>query len=282
MTKIRHHWFPLVLILCALIALVPYLVVYAQVSPQITGSGSPTNPCANGGQFYLDTTNHVNWLCPSSGSNWVNTQVTTSGVTPGMSMQGTAAAGAAPVGNPVQVGGSDGSNMRTLQTGSSGLIALGSNGMVTFGMPAANIVGPAWTGQAYGTNSALASAMYTYNGTTLDTQFYCPNTTTIPSTANTTSAILVAASGATKIRICSFIMSGNATAGSMDLVYGTTAACASGTTTLTGTINVLGTTAPPVVFASGATGALTTPASQAICARATTTTVTGSFTWAQF
>lgn len=45
---------------------------FSQVSPQIQGAGAPTNPCYNGGQQYVDTTNHVIYGCPSSGSNWTN------------------------------------------------------------------------------------------------------------------------------------------------------------------------------------------------------------------
>lgn len=44
----------------------------SQVSPQIQGAGAPSNPCMNGGQQYVDTTNHVLYGCPSSGSNWAN------------------------------------------------------------------------------------------------------------------------------------------------------------------------------------------------------------------
>lgn len=177
--------------------------------------------------------------------------------------------------------GSDGTANHPMATSTGGTLAIGTSGMPTSANPVANIVGPVWQG-AGTPSSSFAAAPYSYNGSSLDLQFYCPNTTTIPSTANTTSAILVAASGSQKIHICSFILSGNGTAGTMDIIYGTTANCASGTTTLTGTVNVLGTTAPPVTFAGGPGGALTTPASQAVCVRAVTTTVTGSFTWAQF
>jgi hypothetical protein len=48
------------------------LPALAQVSPQIQGAGAPSNPCFNGGQEYVDTTNHVIYSCPSNGSNWVN------------------------------------------------------------------------------------------------------------------------------------------------------------------------------------------------------------------
>ena len=47
-------------------------VAAAQVSPQIQGAGAPSNPCGNGGQDYVDQTNHVLYHCPSAGANWVN------------------------------------------------------------------------------------------------------------------------------------------------------------------------------------------------------------------
>lgn len=56
----------------ALIAMGSCVSTKAQVAPQITGSGAPSNPCYNGGQQYLDTTGHNLYNCPSSGSNWVN------------------------------------------------------------------------------------------------------------------------------------------------------------------------------------------------------------------
>lgn len=44
----------------------------AQVSPQIQGSGAPTNPCYNGGQQYYDQTNHILYNCSIPGQNWTN------------------------------------------------------------------------------------------------------------------------------------------------------------------------------------------------------------------
>ena len=84
MSKIRRNWFPLALALCMLACIVCIGYVFAQVSPQIQGAGAPSNPCNNGGQQYVDQTNHVLYSCPSSGSNWVNLglgQGTSSGFT---------------------------------------------------------------------------------------------------------------------------------------------------------------------------------------------------------
>lgn len=55
-----------------LLCSVPWSVAQlaAQVAPQIVGAGAPANPCANGGQQYVDQTNHLIYACPSGGSNW--------------------------------------------------------------------------------------------------------------------------------------------------------------------------------------------------------------------
>lgn len=58
--------------LLPLIILVFGIAAFGQVAPQIQGAGAPSNPCTNGGQDYVDQTNHVLYHCPSSGSNWVN------------------------------------------------------------------------------------------------------------------------------------------------------------------------------------------------------------------
>ena len=75
MSKIRRNWFPLTIALCVLACLICIGYVFAQVSPQIQGAGAPSNPCNNGGQQYVDQTNHVIYSCPSSGGNWVNIQL---------------------------------------------------------------------------------------------------------------------------------------------------------------------------------------------------------------
>jgi hypothetical protein len=78
----------LCLLLCAILAFAPPFS-FAQVSPQIQGAGAPSNPCANGGQDYVDQTNHVLYTCPSAGSNWVNRGIGQ----PALKIQGTPTAG---------------------------------------------------------------------------------------------------------------------------------------------------------------------------------------------
>lgn len=204
---------------------------------------------------------------------------TSSGGAGSNQVQGTAAAGSAPVGNPVQIGGSDGTNMRTLATASNGVIALGPLNAASDGVGNGAVVNPLNPGGSGG-GTIFATGGWQFNGSTWDRSFYCPNTVTFSVAATTTQ--VVAISGTTKIRVCSFVMSGNATAGSMALVQGTGSNCATGQTSLSGTVNVLGTTAPPVTFSPGASGALTSVAGNAVCVLATTTTASGSITYAQF
>jgi hypothetical protein len=45
---------------------------HTEVQPQIQGVGATSNPCANGGQQYVDQTNHALYGCPASGGNWTN------------------------------------------------------------------------------------------------------------------------------------------------------------------------------------------------------------------
>jgi hypothetical protein len=65
----------------------------AQVSPQIQGAGAPTNPCYNGGQQYLDTTNHVLYNCSVPGQNWVNIGIGNLTNASGVSVSGAVTAG---------------------------------------------------------------------------------------------------------------------------------------------------------------------------------------------
>lgn len=192
---------------------------------------------------------------------------------------GGAAAGSAPSGNPVLVAGQDNApTVRVVRTNANGGLALISTSVAAGdGVSAGPFIGDTGSATFPGT-----VATYVYNGTgsNFDRQFYCPNSTTVNVAATTTQ--IVAASGSTKIRVCSFILSPNATAGSYAIEYGTGASCGTGTTSLSGTINALGTVAAPVVYTGGNQSPLITPASQALCVLATTTTVTGVITWVQY
>lgn len=124
---------------------------------------------------------------------------------------------------------------------------------------------------------------YRFNGSTWDREFYCSNTSTF-SVASTVTQVVPAVAGQ-KIRICSYsIDPSTSTAGTTDIVYGTGTNCGTGTTTLTGAYT-LAAAAPAevtVVAGLGSSGALTAPASAAVCVRAVTSTVNGFITWSQF
>jgi hypothetical protein len=127
----------------------------------------------------------------------------------------------------------------------------------------------------------LAVDPYAFNGTTWDRTITCPNTSTFSVVSTTTQVI--AASGSTKIRICSFdINPATVTAGTTDIVYGTGANCGTGTTTLTGAYTLPAAAVVDITPSTlSASSPLTTPASQAVCVRAVTSTVNGFIVWEQ-
>lgn len=133
-------------------------------------------------------------------------------------------------------------------------------------------------GNAYGQMVAPEQ----WNGATWDKTFYCPNTTLINAVASTTTQLVPLSSGL-KIRICSASLNpSTVTAGSMDLVYGTGASCGTGTTSLTGPFTVPASAVVAIPITPSSTGALITPAGQAICMRTVTSTANGFITWAQY
>lgn len=192
-------------------------------------------------------------------------------------VQGTAAAGSAVTGNPVLIGGKDNAGLtQTVGVNNRGIVDITQNVVGSDGL-ANNVNSLIDTFNA--TGGPLVSGAYLFNGTTWDRSFYCPNKSPVNVAATTTQ--IVALSGSTKIRICGFVLSGNATAGSFAIVEGTGTNCATGQTSMSGTINVLGTTAAPVAYGGGNTAPLITVAGDAVCVTATTTTATGFIVWEQ-
>lgn len=205
-------------------------------------------------------------------------------------VQGNAGAGSPPGGNPVLVAGKDGSgNVQTMGT----ISAFGGGSLPTTGVVLPGFGNLPADGAAVGTavfcfsSGAAATGCeqpivpYFFNGSTWDRGIYCPNTSTF-SVASTTTQV-IAASGSTKIRICSFdINPSTITAGSTDIVYGTGTNCGTGTTTLTGAYTLPASAVVDITPATlSATSPLTTPASQAVCVRAVTSTVNGFIVWEQ-
>jgi hypothetical protein len=222
-------------------------------------------------------------------------------------VQGTATGDAAASGNPVQVGGVDAAgNIQELPVADAGtaapaqtLLVGGSNGTNVYPLCVNSTVGQLCSAaQTVGTdgftNGALGQdvgqtgggllkifGLYLFNGATWDRAITCSNTSTF-SVASTVTQV-IAASGTTKIRICSFdINPATTTAGSADLVYGTGTNCGTGTTTLTGAYTLPAVAVVDITPSTlSATSPLTTPASQAVCVRAVTSTVNGFIVWEQ-
>lgn len=161
----------------------------------------------------------------------------------------------------------------------SGVPLLGVNTTDIDGFPNTNILFP--QGSPSAGNDLLASVQHLFNGTAWDRGITCPNTTTF-SVASTVTQV-VPASGSTKVRICSVDFNpATATAGSVDLVYGTGVNCGTGTTTLTGAYTLPAAAIVDITPSTlGPQSPLTTPASQAVCVRTVTSTVNGFVVWEQ-
>lgn len=118
----------------------------------------------------------------------------------------------------------------------------------------------------------------TFNGSTWDRDFTCPNTAPINITAGTTGQV-IALSGSTVIRVCSFAVS-LATAGTVSFLYGTGSTCGTGTTGIMSAMT-LGSGVPFAL--SGARGSVFRgAAANAVCVSAVTGSAVGWMTYAQF
>lgn len=197
-----------------------------------------------------------------------------------LNVVGNVAVGATAAGNPVLVAGKDTSgNVQYLATSTSGALSTAAPATVADGVANGIIVYPS---SPTANPAPLSIANWWFNGTTWDKMFYCNNSATF-SVASTTTQV-VALSGTTKIKVCSFDFNpSTATAGSVDLVYGTGANCATGITTLTGAYTLPAAALVDITPSTlGNYGALITPAAQALCVRTVTSTVNGFVTWAQY
>jgi hypothetical protein len=195
-------------------------------------------------------------------------------------VQGAGASGVAAVGNPVLVAGRDAASgnvfaIPLINGGTGVLIGLSVAGTDAQANTPIQLYTPG------GSTFNLGIDSYLFNGSTWDRSLTCPNTSTFSVVSTTTQVI--AASGSTKIRICSFdINPATVTAGSTDIVYGTGANCGTGTTTLTGAYTLPAAAVVDITPATlSSTSPLTTPASQAVCVRAVTSTVNGFIVWEQ-
>lgn len=117
-----------------------------------------------------------------------------------------------------------------------------------------------------------------YNGATWDRSFYCNLTATVSVTAAATTQI-IALSGTTKIRVCSFSVSMSA-AGTAQWIQGTGANCGSTTANLTAATTLA--TGTPWTVAAGQGAVFTGTAGNALCLAAVTGNVVGFVTYAQY
>lgn len=175
-------------------------------------------------------------------------------------VEGTAAAGMAPVGPPVQVGGSDGTNMQALAVDTSGR---------------PKVVGAAAAGAAIAGNPLLNGFS---DGTNAQNQFWCVNQALVTITAGT-DAVLVAGVMGTSIRICHLDFVSD-TVATFTIRQGTGTTCGTNTATLAGPYPLI------LTFAGDyqPLGALrTTVAARDLCLHSSASaTVGGVVTYAQF
>lgn len=197
--------------------------------------------------------------------------------------QGAVASGAADAGNPVKVAGRFNTTQPTFTDGQRGDIQLDTRGnlkTVLFGQNSVSSAGVATANDAVtnpiGLNVNAFNALL--NGTNFDRAFTCPNTAVVNVTAAATTQI-VALSGSTNIRVCSFAISMSA-AGTAQFVSGTGSNCGTGTANITGAMTLA--TGTPLAMSSGNGSVFRAGASQALCLSAVTGNVTGFVTYAQF
>lgn len=125
----------------------------------------------------------------------------------------------------------------------------------------------------------LATAPWLSNGTTYDREFTCANSAVVNVAAAATTQ-LVALSGSTVIRVCSFVISGDTLATTAKFVYGTGANCGSGTTDITGAMRLPD--EGSIAISAGNGSVFRGLAANALCLTAVTGAVTGFVTYAQY
>lgn len=186
---------------------------------------------------------------------------------------GTAATGAAPVGNPVQVGGSDGAAMRPMKVAPDGSVEVqgpaadGAAGGNPLGMGVYDALGNARVLRAAsaatdgdsGSRTGLI-AQQTWNGATYDRNFACIHQAPITASGAGYTEI-VAASGTTVVRVC-HVSFAAATPVNIKFGQGTGANCATGTADITGVYQNVSSFA---VDFSPTASLRTTAAGQALC-----------------
>jgi len=201
---------------------------------------------------------------------------------------GNVASGSTDSGNPVKIGGRYNLTLPTFTDGQRGDFQISARGaaIVQFQQPGSSFSTSAVTNTTIGdglTNTVntylFASYPLAYNGATWDKSFTCTSTASVSVTAGNTTQI-VALSGSTNIRVCSFAITMSA-AGTAQFVAGTGSNCGSGTANITAAMSLA--TATPLAMAAGpGVSVFRAGASNALCVAAVTGNVTGFVTYAQF
>lgn len=132
---------------------------------------------------------------------------------------------------------------------------------------------------AAGNVGFLATMGMVFNSGGWDRPFTCPNTAVINVAAAATTQ-LVALSGSTVIRVCSFAITGDTAATTATFVYGTGTNCGTGTTSITGAMRMVD--EGNIVMSSGNGSLFRGLAANALCLTAATGAVTGFVTYAQY
>jgi len=219
---------------------------------------------------------------PSVGGYWSTTGCGT-GPSPCFVQYGGAAAGATDSGSPVKVGGVFNTTAPTYTNGQRGNLELTNKGETIVRLSAAGALI-----QAGNPSDALANGIQThqinnlnsdFNGATWDRQFTCPSSATVSVTAAATTQI-VALSGATIVRVCSFVITGSVAATTATWVYGTGADCGTGQVALTGAMRMP--LSGSIAISAGNGSLFRGIAGNALCLTAATGNVTGFVTFAQY
>jgi hypothetical protein len=196
---------------------------------------------------------------------------------------GNVASGAADSGNPVKVGAKYNSTLPTLTDGQRSDLQVGTRGSLSvtlWGPNSLTAVQANTPSNGLASQAGLSTASQTqvFNGSTWDNAFTCTSQFSATVTAAATTQ-LVALSGSTNIRVCSYQV-GIATTGTFKFVSGTGSNCGTGTADLTPATNL--TAGNVVAVSAGNNSIFRAGASNALCLAAVTGNVQVFVSYAQF
>lgn len=200
---------------------------------------------------------------------------------------GNVASGATDSGAPVKIGCKYNASAITLTDGqrgdcqvdASGVLRVRQNHVLGTDSDANSNALIAFAQNYTGSSGLLATVQHVFNGTSWDRALSCPNTAAVSVTAGNTTEI-VALTASQVIRICSIVIS-TSLAGTAQFIYGTGTNCGTGTTNISGAIN-LATATPLAITAAGGGSLMRSASANAFCIAAVTGNVSGFITYAKF